>query len=119
MRDRINLKYHSNPEKLGSPSLPTAISRMILPAGMSVIASSASKWSPSAWHRPRGGAFEFPHRAKAVKEKDGGGFTASCQVRRAFGWLVCWPQEGDAAPIFDLDLHDEARKGLKKRPVGS
>ena len=35
-----------------------------------------------------------PSPYEAVKEKEGGGFTASCQ-------------EGDAAPIFDLDLHDE------------
>ena len=36
--------------------------------------------------------------AQAVKEKDGV-FTASCQ-------------DGDAAPIFDLDAHDEVTAGF-------
>ena len=40
----------------------------------------------------------FEQPPKAVKEKDGV-FTASCQ-------------DGDAAPIFDLDAHDEVTAGF-------
>ena len=58
---------------------------------------------PSAGNRP---VIKTP-TAQAVKEKDGV-FTASCQ-------------DGDAAPIFDLDAHDEVDRvfwGLYLGPKG-